>query len=175
MNLDLNSAGEVARARLSTAARGGPGESDRPDEQRDYLTVMIDDQEFGVPALMVHDIMEPQQISPIPLAPPEVLGALNLRGHIVTAIDMRMRLGLPPREKGVGMSVVVKVDDVSYSLIVDAVGEVMGLNVADIEAVPSNLASHWADLTGGVYRQDGKIILMLVVEQVLDFRSFNED
>ena len=175
MNLHTTSAGEVTRSAQMEVANGGPGESASSDELRDYLTVIIDDQEFGVPALVVHDIMEPQQISPIPLAPPEVLGALNLRGHIVTAIDMRTRLGLPPREKGAGMSVVVKVDDVSYSLIVDGVGEVMGLSVADIEAAPSNMAPHWSNLTGGVYRQDGKLILMLDVAQVLDFRSAIED
>jgi len=77
-------------------------------ESTDFITMTIADQLFGLPVLSVQDVLGPQIIAHIPLAPPEVAGSLNLRGRIVTAIDMRMRLGLEPRDEGErGMSVVV--------------------------------------------------------------------
>ncbi len=139
--------------------------------RRDYLTVSIEDQEFGIPALMVHDIMEPQKISPIPLTPPEILGVLNLRGHIVTAIDMRARLGLPPRTNDAAMCVVIEVNDVPYSLIVDAVGEVVALDDDEIGTAPSNMSRQWADISNGVYRENGSLMLIMDVARVLELDS----
>ena len=78
------------------------------DEQHQCVTITIAGQLFGIPVLIVHDVLGPQRITRVPLAPPEVAGSLNLRGRIVTAIDVRHRLGLPTRaEEGGGMSVVV--------------------------------------------------------------------
>lgn len=144
-------------------------------ETRDYVTVMIQDQLFGVPALVVHDIMEPAHISPIPLAPPEIAGALNLRGQVVTAIDMRTRLGLETRESGAGMCVVVEVDGVSYSLIVDAVGEVLSLADDDIEAEPSNIDRAWLGVCDGVTRTEAGLLLLLQVDRLLDLQAPEAD
>jgi hypothetical protein len=75
----------------------------------DFVTMTIADQLFGVPVLEVRDVLGPQRITRVPLAPPEVAGSLNLRGRIVTVIDVRIRLGLPPRPANMpGMSVVVE-------------------------------------------------------------------
>src|SRR5512139_1000055 len=91
-------------------------------EQRDYVTMSIGDQMFGIPVLTVQDVLGPQNIARVPLAPPEVAGSLNLRGRIVTAIDVRPRLGLATREGGkAAMSVVVEYDGELYSLLVDSV------------------------------------------------------
>lgn len=137
---------------------------------RDFVTMMIKDQLFGIPALVVHDIMEQQQISRIPLAPPEVAGALNLRGRVVTAIDLRRRLGVEPRESGGGMCIVVEHGGVSYCLIVDQIGEVVALRDEDIEAGPSNLDRQWLNVCEGVCRTDAGLLLILQVERLLDFQ-----
>src|SRR5689334_17114366 len=93
-----------------------------------YVSLTIGDQMLGIPVLNVHDVLTPQRITRVPLAPGEVAGSLNLRGRIVTAIDVRRRLCLPPRtDKGPCMSVVVEHSGESYSLIVDGVGEVLTL------------------------------------------------
>src|SRR5271168_2781875 len=99
-------------------------------EACDFVSVTILDQMFGIPVLQVQDVLGPQRITRIPLAPAEVAGSLNLRGRIVTAIDLRTRLGLPKRAAGEkSMSVVVDQDGEAYSLLVDNVGEVLSLSV----------------------------------------------
>ena len=89
---------------------------------------MIGDQLFGLPISRVQDVFVPDRLTRVPLAPPEVAGMLNLRGRIVTAIDMRRRLGLPPRDDGKpAMAVGIEIKGESYGLLIDTVGEVMKL------------------------------------------------
>ena len=142
---------------------------------RDYVTMTIADQLFGIPVLAVQDVLGPQRITRIPLSPPEVAGALNLRGRIVTAIDVRRRLGLPPRAAdNPGMSVVVDHKGELYSLIVDAVGEVMSLPSDAYERNPSTLDPRWREVSGGIYRLQGKLLVVLEVAHLLEMRRAAE-
>lgn len=138
---------------------------------RDYVTMTIADQLFGIPVLAVQDVLGPQRITRIPLSPPEVAGALNLRGRIVTAIDVRRRLNLSPRSAdNPGMSVVVDHKGELYSLIVDAVGEVMSLPSDAYERNPSTLDPRWREVSGGIYRLKGKLLVVLGVANLLEMR-----
>jgi len=140
------------------------------DAGSQFVTVTIGDQLFGVPVLSVRDVLVAQKITPIPLAPPEVAGALNLRGRIVTAIDMRRSLDLPPRESDdPGMYVVVEELDELYSLMVDSVGEVMTLPEGSLERSPGTLDPRWREVSGGIYRLEGTLLVVLDVERLLDF------
>ncbi|MEQ9124864.1 MAG: chemotaxis protein CheW, partial [Alphaproteobacteria bacterium] len=95
---------------------------------RDFVTVTIAEQLFGIPVLEVRDVLRPQAMTRVPLAPPEIAGVLNLRGRIVTAIDVRCRLNLPPRdEEQRGMNAVVDYHGEPYALVFDSVGEVLSL------------------------------------------------
>jgi purine-binding chemotaxis protein CheW len=144
------------------------GASDRSE----FVSVTIADQLFGIPVLQVQDVLGAQRITRIPLAPPEVAGSLNLRGRIVTAIDIRTRLRLPPRsERQQGMSIVVDHEGELYSLLVDAVGEVLSLETGDAERNPATLDSIWREVSAGIYRLDGKLLVVLDVARVLDFSS----
>lgn len=135
---------------------------------QDYVTMTIAGQLFGIPVLTVQDILGPQKITRIPLAPPEVAGSLNLRGRIVTAIDVRLRLGLTPREIGEpAMSVVVDQHGESYSLLVDAVGEVLSLKSSDYERSPPTLDARWREFSSGIYRLNGQLLIVLDVTQLL--------
>ena len=135
-----------------------------------FVTVTIGSQLFGIPVLSVRDVLVAQKTTPIPLAPPEVAGALNLRGRIVTAIDMRRSLDLPARkEGGSGMYVVVEEFDELYSLMVDSVGEVMTLPVDALERSPGTLDPRWREVSGGIFRLDGTLLVVLDVERLLDF------
>ena len=110
-----------------------------------FVTMTVAGQSFGIPVLKVQDVLGPQRIAHVPLAPPEILGSLNLRGRIVTAIDVRTRLAMPARGDGEqSMSVVVEHEGELYSLVIDKVGEVMTLPASDYERTPSTLGS-----TGG--------------------------
>lgn len=135
-----------------------------------FVTVTIGGQLFGIPVLRVQDVLGLQKITRVPLAPPEVAGALNLRGRIVTAIDVRRRLGVPDRDEGVsGMSVVVEHGGEPYSLMIDSVGEVMQLKEEAYERNPATLNPLWKQVSMGVYRLDGKLLLILDVDRLLDF------
>jgi purine-binding chemotaxis protein CheW len=138
---------------------------------RDYVTMTIADQVFGIPVLKVQDVLGPQRITRIPLSAPEVAGALNLRGRIVTAIDVRRRLALPARAAdNQGMSVVVDHKGELYSLIVDSVGEVMSLPADAYERNPSTLDPRWREVSAGIYRLQGKLLVVLEVAHLLEMR-----
>jgi purine-binding chemotaxis protein CheW len=138
----------------------------------DYVTMTIADQLFGIPVLQVQDVLGHQKITRIPLAPPEVAGSLNLRGRIVTAINVRMRLGLPVREKGKsGMSIVVDHRGELYSLMVDGVGEVLSLSSDKHERNPATMDARWRELSNGIYRLDQTLLVVLDVPKLLNFAN----
>lgn len=132
-----------------------------------FLTLTVAGQLCGVPVLAVRDVLGAQSITRIPLAPQEVAGSLNLRGRIVTAIDLRRRLGLPPREAGGAMSVVVELEGELYSLLADEVGEVLPLPREDRAANPPTLDPLWREVSRGVHRLGERLLILLDVEQVL--------
>lgn len=149
------------------SAHQGAGAEAVGDTQ-DYVTMTIADQLFGIPVLTVQDILGPQKITRIPLAPPEVAGSLNLRGRIVTALDVRLRLGLAPRAEGEpAMSVVVDHRGESYSLLVDQVGEVLSLKSSDYERNPPTLDARWREFSDGIYRLNGQLLVVIHVAQLL--------
>ena len=138
----------------------------------EFVTMTIADQLFGIPVLQVRDVLGPQRITRVPLAPAEVAGSLNLRGRIVTAIDVRRRLSLPARPAGMReMSVVVDHGGELYSLIVDSVGEVLSLSGATFEPNPATLDAHWRDVATGIYRLDGALLVVLDVTRLLTFAN----
>lgn len=135
----------------------------------EYVTVTISGQLFGMPISQVEDIFMPQSITAVPLSDPEIEGVLNLRGRIVTAINMRRYLSLPPREDG-GQSMAVGVEyrSESYGLIIDGVGEVMRLSGKTFENNPTNLDRRWSGISRGVHRLENELMLVLDIECVLD-------
>ena len=138
---------------------------------REFVSMTVAGQLFGIPVLTVQDVLGEQRITCVPLALPEVAGALNLRGRIVTAIDMRRRLRLPPREKGApAMNVVVDRGGELYSLIVDSVGEVLSLPAEQFERNPSTLDATWREVSVGVYRLDNELMVALDVKRLLDIK-----
>jgi len=141
------------------------------DVAHEFVSVIVGGQLFGIPVLQVQDVLGPQRLTRIPLAPVEIAGSLNLRGRIVTAIDLRTRLGLPPAEDGKpGMSVVVDHGGELYSFIVDQVGEVLSLSEG-FEHNPSTLDPLWREVAAGIYRLDGTLLVVLEVARLLDLSA----
>jgi purine-binding chemotaxis protein CheW len=136
----------------------------------EYVTAQIDGQLFGLPIGRVHDVFVPERLTRVPLAPFEVAGVLNLRGHIVTVIDMRRRLGLPAGAAGVSkMAIGIERDGEAYGLLVDSVGEVMRISDAIRAPNPVNLDSRLASVSAGVYRLEGELLIVLDVDRVIEF------
>jgi len=146
---------------------------DQPDaaldeEDRQFVTLTIADQLCGVPVLGVRDILGEQTITRIPLAPEEVAGSLNLRGRIVTAIDLRRRLGLPAAPSGARrMAVVAEQGGELYALLVDQVSEVMRVKASAFERNPPTLSANWARFATGIYRLEGRLLVVLDIGRLL--------
>jgi purine-binding chemotaxis protein CheW len=135
----------------------------------EYVTVVLGGQLFGLPISRVQDVFMPERVTRVPLAQPEIAGVLNLRGRIVTAIDMRCRLGLSRRdETRPPMAVGIECKGESYGLLIDSVGEVLKLDDNTREPNPVNLDTGLAQISAGVHRLDKQLLVILDVDRVLD-------
>ena len=133
-----------------------------------YVTLTLDGQLCGLPVLAVRDVLAGQKIARIPLAPPEVAGNLNLRGRIVTAIDLRRRLHLPPAPgRASPMAVVTEHGIELYALMVDQVHEVVTLPAASLEPNPPTLPPVWAAHSRGIHRVADRLLVVLDIAMLL--------
>jgi purine-binding chemotaxis protein CheW len=138
----------------------------------EFVTAWIAGQLFGIPITRVHDVFEAERITHVPLAPAEISGVLNLRGRVVTALDMRKRLGLPPREDTKRqMAIGIDHEGEAYGLLVDSMGEVLKLAADALDTVPINLQKDWAAISTGIYRLEDRLMMVLDVDRILDFRK----
>jgi purine-binding chemotaxis protein CheW len=151
----------------SSKSRSSDAISEKDEE---FVTFMIAEQLFGIPVLQIQDVLSSYHITPIPLAPPEITGSLNLRGRVVTAIDVRLRLGLPPRAADVeSMSIVAESEGELYSLMVDSVGEVLALPRSAFERNLPTLDAKFRAFSEGIYRLEGQLLVVLDVNRLLDY------
>ncbi|WP_417317145.1 chemotaxis protein CheW [Emcibacter sp.] len=136
----------------------------------DFVTIRLAGQLCGIPVLTVHDVLSSQKITRIPLAPDSVAGVLNLRGRIVTAINLRKRLGLPEADdESQKMSVVVEYEGEPYSLLIDKIGDVLSLPEEAYERNPVTLDSCWQEVSGGIYRLENELLVILDVQKLLNY------
>lgn len=133
-----------------------------------FVSFLIDGELLGVPVGLVQEVLTAQQIAQTPLARPEVAGLLNLRGQIVTAVNLRRRLGLADRPKDVpSMNVVVRLHGESFSLLVDDVGDVITVESTRLEPPPRTLEARWRSQVHGVIRLEHRLMVILDLGAVL--------
>ena len=141
---------------------------DKGGSENLYLTVKVGDQPFGIPVLRVHDVSMAQKVTSVPLAPPEIVGALNLRGRIVTVIDVARKLKLAnatTSENKNAMFVVIEYENELYSLKVDSVGEVISPDPQSFESNPSNMEQGWREVSFGICRLEGELLVLINLER----------
>lgn len=140
------------------------------DYQNQYVSFLVAGQLLGVPVHAVQEVLNPQTIAPTPRAKPEIAGLLNLRGQIVTAIDLRKRLGVGRNESSTSsMNVVVTHQGESFSLLVDEVGDVINVSGNTLLPPPPTIAQHWKTLISGVFRLEEQLFVILNLSAVLHF------
>lgn len=153
---------------MSDLAIAGISSLTAGDEEQ-LVTMTVDSQLFGIPILRVQDIVEPVQITPVPLASSAVAGVLNLRGRIVTVIDLRVCLGAEPKDLSERpMSVTVEHKGDLYTILVDSIGDVRSLPRRDLDKPPQTLDARMRKLCSGVFRLQDDLLAVLDVERVLD-------
>jgi purine-binding chemotaxis protein CheW len=127
---------------------------------------------FGVEVLRVQEVLRYQEMTPVPRAADVIEGLINLRGQIVTAIDVRRRLGLRPRESDrTPMNMVIRTDDGAVSLLVDEIGDVLDVDQSAFEQVPENITPGIRDLTTGVYKLKDRLLLILDTARAIDVNT----
>ena len=133
-----------------------------------FVTLSLAGQLCGLPVGSVRDVLRHQSIAPVALSAPEIAGNLNLRGHIVTAIDLRRRLNLPPAPEGAGRyAVVTEEGGEMYALLADQICDVVTPDPARFEAVPPTLPPNWARYSAGLYRLETALMIVLDLPQLL--------
>ena len=135
---------------------------------RQYCTFYLDDIFFGVEVGKVQEVVSWQEMTRVPLAPPVVRGLINLRGQIVTALELRRRLEMPERPAGRNpVNVVVRADDVPTSLLVDQIGDVLEVSEESFERPPETLKGVARELILGAYKLKERLLLILDMEKVV--------
>ena len=126
---------------------------------RQLCTFVLDRLLFAVEVDRVQEVIRYQDATPVLTAPDSVAGLINLRGQIVTAIDLRSRIGLPKREEGaVPMNIVVRANDGAVSLLVDEIGEVVEVDPDSFEPLPQTITGAMRKTTTGVYKLDRALL-----------------
>jgi purine-binding chemotaxis protein CheW len=138
-------------------------------QRRQFCSFFLDGLRFGVDVQKVQEVVPYQEMTRVPLAPPTVRGLLNLRGQIVTGIDLRRRLGLPERPDGrLPMNVVLRGEDSPVSFLVDDIGEVIEVAADAGEPPPETLLGRVRELIEGVYPLPDELLLVLDTARTLD-------
>lgn len=137
-------------------------------DEKQFCTFYLEGHCFGVNVLEVQEVFRYQEMTAVPLSPPTITGLINLRGQIITAIDLRRIMCLEDRdEEAMPMNVVVRTSDGVVSLLVDAIGDVLEVPQEMYEKPPENLKSPLRELVKGVYKLQGKLLLILDTEKVV--------
>lgn len=156
----------------SMAMAGMQGESDN----KQFATFFLDGLYFGIEVLKVQEVIRHQEMTPVPLAPKVVRGLINLRGQIVTALDLRTRLGLRLRgEDALPMNVVVRTPDGAVSLLVDEIDDVVEVKAEQFEQAPETVRSRVDNLVTGVYKLPKRLLLVLDVERTVEICGRSAD
>jgi purine-binding chemotaxis protein CheW len=141
-------------------------------DERQYCTFYVAGYYFGLDVLHVQEIIRYQEMTRVPLAPPVVRGLINLRGQIVTALDLRRRLELPERPADqLPVNVVVHTDDGAVSLLVDEIGDVLEVSEKLFERPPETLRGMARELIRGAYKLKDALLLILDTERTVNLTS----
>jgi purine-binding chemotaxis protein CheW len=154
---------------VSVHAASGALDAAEAGEVVSFVTATIADQLFGIPIGRAHDVFNVRTVTPVPLSPPDIVGLMNLRGRVVTALDIRQRLGFSPASLEAGaMAIGIESGGDAFGLVVDRIGEIVTVDGAALDENPVHLDPAWAGLSRGVYRLDTELLVVLDVDAILE-------
>jgi len=144
-------------------------------EKKQFSTFFVDGLFFGVEVEKVQEVIRYQEMTRVPLAPAVVRGLINLRGHIVTAVDLRRRLALHERPSDqLPMNVVVRSEDGAVSLLVDEIGDVLEVDEEAFEGPPETLSQRARELIPGVYKLKDRLMHVLDTGKAMELSNSKE-
>lgn len=144
------------------------------NERKQYCTLKVGDLLLGIEVGQIQEILRDTPITPVPLAPPTIRGLINLRGQIVTAIDLRRRVGLEDADDPISsMTMVLGTVEEPLALMVDAVGDVVDVRSDDFEPPPNTLRGEARRMIDGAYKLERELLLVLNLSVVLRLQGGN--
>ena len=144
--------------------------------KQQYAMLRLGPQLFGLPVEKIEDILSPCTIYPIPLAPEDIKGSINLRGRIVTVIDLTKKLEIKDaKESSTYRNVIIESKGYLYGLLVDQVSEVINIPEAKIANNPENLSEKWKEVSSGVYSLKEELMVILDPDKLLDVARDKDD
>ncbi|MEM8485781.1 MAG: chemotaxis protein CheW [Bacteroidota bacterium] len=139
------------------------------DIKKQFCTFYLNDMLFGIDVLKVQEIIRPQEMTEVPLAAPAIRGLINLRGQVVTAIDLRTWLGFSPMaDSEAAMNVVIRADEDILSFLVDDIGDVVEPDEHAFESPPETLIENIRELISGVYKLENQLLLVMDAERTFE-------
>lgn len=142
------------------------------EAQKQFCTFYLGDLFFGIDVLKVQEIIRYQEMTPVPLAPTVIRGLINLRGQVVTAMDLRLRLGLEERRADeLPMNVIIRTEEDTMSFLVDQIGDVVEPEEEAFESPPETLDGDFRKLINGVYKLDGQLLLVIDADRTMDLTA----
>ncbi len=142
------------------------------NQRRQLCTFFLQELYFGIEVDKVQEVIRYQEMTPIPLSSPQIAGLINLRGQIVTAVDLRPRLGLEARKSGdLPMNVVIRREDGPISFLVDQIGDVVDVEEQRFESIPDTLEGEWREFVRGVYLLEERLLLLLDSDKAMSVAS----
>lgn len=142
------------------------------EAQKQFCTFYLGDLFFGIDVLKVQEIIRYQEMTPVPLAPTVIRGLINLRGQVVTAMDLRLRLGLEERPADeLPMNVIIRTEEDTMSFLVDQIGDVVEPEEEAFESPPETLDGALRKLINGVYKLDGQLLLVIDADRTMDLTA----
>lgn len=134
-----------------------------------FCTLLLDGKAFAVPLGKVQEVIQSKQTTRVPLAPNVVSGVLNLRGQIVSVIDLRRRLGFPDRQSDqISMNIVVRTNEGAVSFLVDEIGDVLELEPQALQSPPATLKGMAREVVRGVYKLADHLVVVLDIDRLAD-------
>jgi purine-binding chemotaxis protein CheW len=139
--------------------------------EQQLCTFFLNKMFFGIDVQHVQEVILPQTVTRVPLAPPDICGLINLRGQILTVIDLQQRLemGESAMRSPSGFNIVVCADNELVSLLVDDVGDVLALPENTIQPPPATLKGKMRQIIVGAYPLPEGFLLVLDTEKILNF------
>ena len=137
------------------------------DDFKQYCSFALGDGVYGIDALRVQEIVQARSTTPVPLAPNVVTGLMNLRGQIVTVLDVRKRLGVPPRASATTAIVVVQTADGAIGLMVDEIGDVIDVTEEQVEPPPDTFRGEARGFVVGACKLSGRLLLTLDLDKIV--------
>jgi purine-binding chemotaxis protein CheW len=138
-------------------------------------TFWLGGQLMGLRASEVREVVQDPPITPVPLLPPVIRGVFNVRGELVTVLDLRRRLGLPDEQSPSAIHLIVPTLDGTVSLLADRQGDVLETDRASFEAPPTGIAGVAGDCVLGAYKLPGRLLVVLDTGKLLDLRTFEDE